>query len=97
VVVTPPPPVTKLLHVTVNLKRHMVTFELGASGTSTGFQCALVRKPTRKGAKTPKPQFTKCGATKTYRNLKKGSYVFYARAVGPGGIPKPIVARFSLH
>jgi hypothetical protein len=50
--------------------------------------CVLVRKPTRKGAKTPSPKYSSCGSSKTFKHLKAGSYVLYVRAIGPGGVDK---------
>jgi hypothetical protein len=76
---------------------HSAKFHFKATGDSTGFECALVRKPTRKGAKTPSPKYSSCGSSKTFKNLKVGSYVLYARAVGPGGADKtPATYKFKI-
>ena len=94
--ITPAAPGTKLVRVKINAKRHTATFTFRATGKRTGFQCALVRKPSRKGAKTPKPKYVRCPKTKTFKHLKPGTYIFYVRAVGPGGKRKPVVYRFVL-
>ena len=61
-------------------------FHLKATGVATGFRCALVRLPSRRGAKRPSPRYARCGSTKTFTGLKAGSYVLYVKAVGPGGV-----------
>jgi Glycine rich protein len=72
-------PITKLLAAKINAKKHTASFKFGASGQSTGFQCALLSK------KHKKPKFTSCRSPKTYKRLKPGKYTFEVRAVGPGG------------
>ena len=82
----PAPPIAKLLKELISSKHHDATFHFTASGDTTSYECALVRKPTRKHAKTPAPKYAKCGGlSKKYSKLKKGKYVFYVRAIGPGG------------
>jgi hypothetical protein len=82
----PAPPGAKLLKEDVSSKHHDVTFHFKAVGDATRYECAIVLKPTKKGAKTPKPKYASCGLSKTYKKLKKGKYTFYVRAIGPGGI-----------
>jgi hypothetical protein len=83
--------------VQVSSKDHSATFHLTATGNSTGFQCALVRKPTRKGAKTATPTYASCGSSKTSKNLKPGSYVLYVRAIGPGSVDAtPATYKFKI-
>ena len=90
-------PNTRLLYEKINSKRHTATFRFKAIGKSTGFRCALVRRPTRKHAKTPAPKYTKCRSPKTFKHLKAGSYVLRVRAVGPGGVDKtPATYRFKI-
>ena len=56
-----------------------------------------IRKPARKGAKAPSPRYAPCGTPKTFKHLQTGSYVFYVRAVGPGGPDKtPATYRFKM-
>ena len=91
------PPRTKIKHVKVNLKKRAVTFRFKAKGEVTGFECALVRAPTKKRAKTPAPSFEACEGPKTYRHLALGRYIFYVRAVGPGGPdPRPANHKFRI-
>ncbi len=72
-------------------------FTFKASGKSSGFQCALVRSVKSKGkTTTPAPSYGGCTSPKTYRNLKAGKYVFYVRAVGPGGSGAAAVDRFTI-
>lgn len=80
----PAPPIAKLLKALISSKHHSAKFHFTASG-ATSYKCALVRKPTRKGAKTPAPKYAACGTTKKYSKLKAGKYTFYVRAIGPGG------------
>jgi hypothetical protein len=84
----PTAPNTHLVKEQISSKSHSATFRFKATGDSTGFQCALVRKLIRKGAKTPAPGYSRCGLSKTFKNLKAGKYEFYVRAIGPGGVDK---------
>jgi hypothetical protein len=81
----PAAPIAKLLKALISSKHHDAKFHFTASGVTTSYKCAIVRKPTRKGAKTPAPKYTACGTSKTYSKLKPGKYLFYVRAIGPGG------------
>jgi hypothetical protein len=89
-------PRTRLVFKQISSKRHSATFRFKATGKSTGFRCALVRLPHRKGAKTPKPKYAVCGSSKTFKHLKAGRYVLYVRAVGPGGTRSPVIYRFKI-
>jgi hypothetical protein len=72
-------------------------FTFKAVGDTTSFQCVLVRVPRGKHAKTPAPHYATCGVSKTYTHLAKGTYVFFVRAVGPGGADKtPATHRFTI-
>jgi hypothetical protein len=64
-----------------------------------GLQCALVRVPSGKHAVTAKPVWAHCGASVTYRHLRKGSgYLFFARTGGQGGVDSAAVKRsFKAH
>ena len=93
----PGAPNTLLLEHRISSHHHRATFRFKASGKATGFRCALVRKPTRKGAKTPAPEYVSCGSSKTFSHLKAGNYELYVRAVGPGGTDKtPATYRFKI-
>jgi hypothetical protein len=95
--VSTPPPDTRLLKEQISSRSHSARFRFGASGSSTGFQCALVRTPARKGAKAPSPRYTACSSLKTFKGLKAGRYVLYVRADGPGGVDRsPITFRFKI-
>jgi hypothetical protein len=90
-------PKTRLLKETVSSRRHTATFRFTATGDWTRFQCALIRLPTRKGAKTPSPRYSSCGSPKTFTHLKAGRYRLRVRAVGPGGADKsPAVYGFRM-
>jgi hypothetical protein len=90
-------PNTRLVFEKINSKRHSATFRFKATGKATGFRCALVRKPTRKGVKTPAPKYSSCRSPKTFKHLKPGSFVLRVRAVGPGGVDKtPAIYRFTI-
>jgi hypothetical protein len=50
----------------------------GGSDAAGAFQCALVRRGTRK-----RPRYAPCGTVRVYRHLAAGRYTFYARAGKP--------------
>jgi hypothetical protein len=89
-------PETRLVFEKISSKSHSARFRFKATGKWTGFRCALVRLPTRKGAKTPSPKYSVCGSSKTFKHLKAGRYVLYVRAVGPGGTRSPVIYRFKI-
>jgi hypothetical protein len=93
-VVTPPPPNTFITKVRINSRHRRAKLTFTASGSATSFACALVRV---RHHKHPKPLYTTCKTPKTYRRLKRGSYVFYVRASGPGGTDAtPAMRRFTI-
>jgi hypothetical protein len=81
----PPVPSATISKSKISSKHHSAKFTITASGDTTSFECALVRLPHAKHAKTPKPHYGTCGTSKSYSRLKDGRYVFYVRAIGPGG------------
>lgn len=95
-------PNTRITSKKLNKKTRSVIFKFKAVGKASGFQCALVKQPAKshpkshhKKAKQPKPRFSGCRSPKGYKHLARGGrYVFYVRAVGPGGSDRT-PARFS--
>ena len=80
-------PNTRVVVEQISSRLRSVRFHFTATGgLATGFRCALVRLPSRRGAKKPAPRYARCSATKTFSRLKAGSYVVYVKAVGPGGV-----------
>jgi hypothetical protein len=79
-------PIPRLVVEQISSRLRSARFHFTATGVATGFRCALVRLPSRKGARTPSPRYSRCGSTKTFSGLKAGSYIVYVRAVGPGGV-----------
>jgi hypothetical protein len=73
-----------------------------ALGNETSFRCALVKLGSRRAA----PHYRRCagrqrshtlGVLVEYHHLARGRYIFYARAVGPGGVdPAPATYRFRI-
>jgi hypothetical protein len=72
------------------------TFHFGTTGGATSVECALVRLPTKKGKRAPKPKYVTCGSTKTFRHLGNGHYVLYVRAVDAGVFSKTITREFTI-
>jgi hypothetical protein len=80
----------------VNATAHVASFVLRASGTPSGFQCALVRR-SGNTATIASPRYGACGAVSVYRHLATGRYTFYARAVdSAGSARKPARRSFSI-
>ena len=72
-------------------------FSFKAVGEATGFQCALVRVPHGKHKKLPAPHYTSCFRAKKYTHLSVGHYIFYVRAIGPGGADRtPATHKFAI-
>jgi hypothetical protein len=93
----PAAPNTHIVSEQISSKDHTARFHFEATGESTGFQCALVRKPSRKGTKTPRPEYVSCGSPKTFKHLKAGKFELYVRAVGPGGTDEtPATYKFKI-
>jgi hypothetical protein len=82
----PAVPNTRLVVEQVSSRLRSARFRFKATGVATGFRCALVRLPSRRGARPPSPRYFRCAATKTFTGLKPGTYVVYVRSVGPGGV-----------
>jgi hypothetical protein len=78
-------PATLLGRHTIQPRRGEATFSFRARGDATGFQCALVRIPRGKQHAPPSRRYARCKTPKTYAHLAAGSYIFYVRAIGPGG------------
>jgi hypothetical protein len=96
-VVTPPAPGTLLTATAVDAAHAGATFRFRASGRSTGFQCALVRRSPARGAKAAPPSYVACHTPASFTHLARGSYVFYVRAVGLGGPDRtPATYAFTL-
>jgi hypothetical protein len=90
------PPTATIAKVSVNSSSHSVRFVLSASGTVSGFQCALVHR-VGVGATKARPRYVACGAVRAYNHLAAGRYTFYARAIGPDGSYRTTVRRsFSI-
>ena len=83
-------PNTRITRAKINSKKHKATFKFKAIGNATGFECALAKKKH-------KPKFKRCSSPKAYKHLKRGSYTFEVRAVGPSGHdPSPAKRRFRI-
>ena len=96
-VVEPLPPNTLLSAETIDAGTGSASFRFRATGSSTGFQCALVRKPAVGHAKTPAPGYAVCRPSISFRHLSPGGYVFYVRAVGAGGADRtPATYAFTI-
>lgn len=93
-----PPHNTTITKATSNKKKHTASFTFTASGTVTGFQCALV-KPKKKGKhhKKHKPVFSSCSSPRTYKHLKHGHYTFEVQAVNTiAPDPTPAIKKFKI-
>ena len=85
-------PATRITKATIKKKDGRATFRFGAVGTTTAFQCRLVR-PKPKGRKRPRAAFSACASPKTYLHLKPGRYTFEVRALNSAGPDSTPVAR----
>jgi hypothetical protein len=94
----PPPPGTKLLGAKIDATKRTATFRFRGTGSTSGFQCKLVRPATKgKNGKKSRPRFTACTSPRTYAHLAPGRYTFSVRTLGPGGPdPTPIIRRFRI-
>jgi hypothetical protein len=86
-------PFASILGALVNQHKHQIKLTFSATGSRTGYQCGLVVVATGKHRKTRAPVYGACSSPMTYRHLKAGSYIFYLRAVGPGGTQVPPASR----
>ncbi len=95
-VITPlaPPHGTRITHSSVKKKKHTASLRFTASGTVTGFRCALARK---KKGRTLRFVFHSCSSPKKYKHLKHGRYTFEVRAFNSAGVdPTPATKTFRL-
>jgi len=65
----------------VTVKSTTATFRFTRPASGAHLECALVRRVTGRHAKEPRPIYTTCGLTKTYRGLRKGNYTLWVRSV----------------
>jgi hypothetical protein len=88
-------PDTIIVRATFKKKTHRATFSFSGVGTTTGFQCELI-KPKKKHHKT-KATFSSCASPKAYRHLKHGRYTFEVRAFNSAGPdPTPATKQFKV-
>lgn len=71
-------------------RRAWAKFRFSSTTRGATFECALTKKPRKKGAKMPKPVFRACKSPGKFR-LKPGRYRFSVRAVA-GGLVDPTPA-----
>jgi hypothetical protein len=71
----------KLTKSKISGKHRTAALTFTAIGDATGFQCALVKQPSRKHKKAPKPKYRACSSPKTYKKLAHGHYKFFVRAL----------------
>jgi hypothetical protein len=71
----------KLTKSKISGRHRTAAFSFTAVGDATGFQCALVKQPSRKHKKAPKPKYRACSSPKTYKKLARGHYRFLVRAL----------------
>jgi hypothetical protein len=87
----PSPPNTAIARSRTDSSAGTASFKFGATGASTGFQCALVSKKHKHAT------FSSCRSPKQYKRLKPGRYTFEVRAVGRGGPdPSPAKSGFKI-
>ncbi len=79
------PPDTKITKATIKRKKRRARFVFKVVGGATGFECALVRRPSKAHHKSPKPSFRSCSSPKTYTKLSSGRYRFLVRAFNTAG------------
>ena len=84
------PPNTKISSAKISSRKQKAKFRFKATGSSSGFQCALVKRHR-------KPKFRKCRSPKTYRHLRASKYTFEVRALSSAGVdPTPAKRRFKI-
>ena len=79
--------------VTTKGRKAPITFRFSSTTSGATFECALVKKPAKKGSKAPKPKFAPCASPKKLK-LKPGKYTFSVRAVS-AGLTDPTAATSS--
>jgi len=90
------PPKTTITSTTIAKKKRQAKFSFSGVGTTTGFQCELI-KPAAKHHKKPRSAFSSCASPKAYRHLKPGRYTFEVRAVNSAGPdPTPVTKMFTI-
>jgi hypothetical protein len=90
-------PNTKIAGEKVSSRKRKATFKFKAIGTSTGFQCALIKHPKRHHKK-PRPSYRLCRSPKSYTRLKPGRYTFLVRAFNvTASDPTPATRSFTIH
>jgi hypothetical protein len=90
----PSPPRVKITKAKISSKHHAARFSFKATGSATGFQCALVKQ--RKGHQQPRPRFATCKSPKPYTRLKPGRYTFEVRALSAAGNGTPASKSFQI-
>lgn len=89
-------PDTEITGAGITSKRHMATFRFKGIGKTSGFQCALVKRPKPRH-KEPRPSFGLCHSPKRYQHLKRGRYTFFVRAFNSGGRDRaPAAKNFAI-
>jgi streptogramin lyase len=97
---TPPPETTiskgPKKKVKTKGKKAAVTFRFSSTTAAATFECALVKKPTKKGKTAPKPKFKSCTSPRKLR-LRPGKYTFSVRALNAGlADPSPATSKFRV-
>jgi hypothetical protein len=72
----------------VDVSGHEATFKF-TTKLATGTECALAKGPAS-------ASFSSCTSPQHYRDLTKGGYTFYVRAIGPGGTSDPAQHSFRI-
>jgi hypothetical protein len=84
------PPDTTLTKSKISSKKRTATFSFTAVGPATGFRCALARNGARLA-------FHACSSPKSYRHLKRGSYIFEVQALNESlADPTPAKKKFTI-
>jgi uncharacterized delta-60 repeat protein len=92
-------PNTKISKAKINQAKNSAKFKFKAAGsakatTSSGFQCALVK---RKKHRKPKVKFKHCESPKRYKHLEPARYTFEVRAFSAAGKdPTPAKKKFRI-
>ena len=90
-------PDTKITKSKIKKHKHRATFIFKGVGTTTRFECALIKRKNGKKHKKRKPHFVSCSSPKTYKHLKHGKYTFEVRAVNSAGPdPTPAIKHFKI-
>jgi streptogramin lyase len=77
-------------------RKAKVTFRFSSTTAAATFECALVKKPAKKGKKAPQPRFKSCTSPRKLK-LRPGKYTFSVRAVNAGlADPSPATSIFRV-